>query len=450
MANDKKVKFWRGLISSYNELTSKDANSIYFAYSADGKTGALYLGTNLIAEVNDTKTDAVNDLIAAAIQGLDSSVNNGDNDLVKVTVTEVDGKLTELVLDDSKLDLALAGKKTTQTAVEDKGLTGATVLKNLSQNANGDISYETRDLTPADIGAQPAGSYQPAGDYQPKGDYKTKQTPVVDPTANGQTVAFIDSITQDENGEIVVTKKTVSISELGLSSAMHYVGAFSEAPSSAVAGDVYLNTTTKKEYIYDDTNGWVELGDEGSHALKTITIEGTGYLTGGGNLAENRTIDIASNIKTKIDSIDNKKDRQEEYSETGSTTKTITNVTQNANGEIDITYEDIAFPEYGIEEVNLENVTDGNKLKVTVKAKDGSSDAAEVVVAYATAAGDAAKLGGKDAADYASKEDIGTQVSDGADATGLYASIQGNTKNTVADCVGAIGGLTDQLTWNEF
>lgn len=38
------------------------------------------------------------------------------------------------------------------------------------------------------------------------------------------------------------------------------------------------------------------------------------------------------------------KTKQTAYAEAGSTIKTITNVTQNANGEIDVTYEDINFP----------------------------------------------------------------------------------------------------------
>jgi hypothetical protein len=42
-------------------------------------------------------------------------------------------------------------------------------------------------------------------------EYKTKQTPVTDPTASGYTLAFIDSISQDANGEITVTKKTVQV-----------------------------------------------------------------------------------------------------------------------------------------------------------------------------------------------------------------------------------------------
>lgn len=41
-------------------------------------------------------------------------------------------------------------------------------------------------------------------------DFKEKQTPVTDPTASGNTTSFIDTISQNANGDITVTKKTVS------------------------------------------------------------------------------------------------------------------------------------------------------------------------------------------------------------------------------------------------
>ena len=40
-------------------------------------------------------------------------------------------------------------------------------------------------------------------------DFKTKQTPVADPSASGNGLDFIDSVTQDANGEIVPHKKSV-------------------------------------------------------------------------------------------------------------------------------------------------------------------------------------------------------------------------------------------------
>ena len=55
--------------------------------------------------------------------------------------------------------------------------------------------------------------------------YKTKQTAVADPTASGNATSFIDTISQNANGEITVTKKNVpnaSGSGAGLMSADHY------------------------------------------------------------------------------------------------------------------------------------------------------------------------------------------------------------------------------------
>lgn len=45
--------------------------------------------------------------------------------------------------------------------------------------------------------------------YSMDGDFKLKQQAKTSPTASGNTLEFIDSITQDENGEISATKKTV-------------------------------------------------------------------------------------------------------------------------------------------------------------------------------------------------------------------------------------------------
>lgn len=56
-------------------------------------------------------------------------------------------------------------------------------------------------------------------------EYKTKQSAVTDPSADGTGVDFIDSITQNANGEITAHKKTVqsaSASQAGLMSAADF------------------------------------------------------------------------------------------------------------------------------------------------------------------------------------------------------------------------------------
>lgn len=80
--------------------------------------------------------------------------------------------------------------KTVQTAVTDKITDAAHVLDSLTQNANGEISYTVKKLTPADIGAQSAG------------DYKTQQA---DYAASGSATKTITNVTQNANGEISVT-----------------------------------------------------------------------------------------------------------------------------------------------------------------------------------------------------------------------------------------------------
>ena len=50
-----------------------------------------------------------------------------------------------------------------------------------------------------------------ASDFQAAGDYKTTQAPVADPTADGTGIEFIDSISQDANGEITPHKKSVQM-----------------------------------------------------------------------------------------------------------------------------------------------------------------------------------------------------------------------------------------------
>ena len=113
--------------------------------------------------------------------------------------------------------------------------------------------------------------------------------------------------------------KTINITAdmLGLSGAMTFVGVTVTAISQgSTQNEIDLDDSTtyiakkgdvviygNKEFVWVGSK-WQELGDEQSFALKSVTVTGTGYLTGGGNLEANRTIDIASSVKTKIDNGD--------------------------------------------------------------------------------------------------------------------------------------------------
>ena len=72
--------------------------------------------------------------------------------------------------------------------------------------------------------------------YQPKGNYKTTQTAKTDPSASGNTLAFIDSITQNTNGEITATKKNVTVDSS--------ITQNSTNPASSAAVYTYVGTIT--------------------------------------------------------------------------------------------------------------------------------------------------------------------------------------------------------------
>ena len=342
--------------------------------------------------------------------------------------------------------------KTVQTAVENKITDKVHVLSSLTQSTNGEISYEVKKLTPNDIGAQPA------GDYQPAGNYKTIQEAITEKGAANQTL----KISQNENGVITATPVGIAITasqvtdfstevakikvnsatiadkvsnkltvgtktfdgsdavevtaaDLGLESAMHFIGAVTEAPADPKAGDVYLNTTTKKEYVYDTTNGWVELGDEGSYALRNITITANEGLTGGGDLTANRTIGIANNgvttakiadkavteakladaVTTKLNKqgqpIGNYKTIQSAVNDPAANGKSLTfidTISQNANGVITATKKNVNLDNYalkseiptdfGVTKITSTDTTTSNKddnvsgLKITPATGTGS------------------------------------------------------------------------------
>lgn len=105
-----------------------------------------------------------------------------------------------------------------------------------------------------------------------------------------------------ETGKTVtaVNFTKITASDLGLDNGMHFRGAVPSLPTASVSddyenGDVIVVTGTNKEYVRSGktasaAGSWIELGDEGSYALKTVTVTGTGALGGGGDLTQNRTI----------------------------------------------------------------------------------------------------------------------------------------------------------------
>ena len=141
-------------------------------------------------------------------------------------------------------------------------------------------------------------------------DYKTKQTAKSSPAASGNTLAFIDTVTQNENGEITATKKNVTIDSALSSTSTNPVQ--NKAVDAALSGkaDKATNLTgaTKTKITYN-SQGIVTAGadleasdipdlDASKITTGTLPVDRGG--TGAGTVEGARTnLDVYS--KTEVD-----------------------------------------------------------------------------------------------------------------------------------------------------
>ena len=107
------------------------------------------------------------------------------------------------------------------------------------------------------------------------------------------------------------SEQTITASDLGLESAIRFIGMTSTAITDGgtqspvvdgethvpIRGDVVIKSSTDQEFIWNGS-AWEELGNSSSHALKSITISAGTGLTGGGTLEANRTISLATSGAT--------------------------------------------------------------------------------------------------------------------------------------------------------
>ena len=153
-----------------------------------------------------------------------------------------------------------------------------------------------------------------------------EEVTITQPTVNNGTLTIKaagtskGTFTANQSGN---TEINITASDLGLSAAMKFLGTSSTsitdgATTSPItisgnsvtpaAGNVVLYGA--KEFVWTGS-AWEELGNEGSYALSSVTVTGTGALGGGGAISGNQTIThnevlgtaetTAKVFKTKID-----------------------------------------------------------------------------------------------------------------------------------------------------
>lgn len=395
-----------------------------------------------ITEINEANKDkldapttkAVKDYVDAEVQ---KAVSGGVEGLATeqyvddaITALSADGGAIKAVADDLAAHKQAFGEfQTANTQAIADAVAAEAEIARAAEKANADAidAIEADYLKAADL-----------NDYAKTADVpniKVNNAGTADKVANALTVG---SKTYDGSAAVEVTA-----SDLGLESAMHFVGAFTEAPANPKPGDVYLNTATKKEYVYDTTNGWVELGDEGSYALRTVTITGTDGLTGGGDLTANRTIGLSENTKSSLAKADSALQAADIVGKadkvTGATANNFAGLDANGN-LIDsgkkaadfATAAQGAKADTAVQSVTLASGTNNGTLKLTV---DGASTDNISVTGLGSAAytnSDAYDAAG--AAETAKEEAIAKALENTNTAiTGIDTGVMSVTTNDTAD-----------------
>ena len=113
----------------------------------------------------------------------------------------------------SEMSIAdVANDATKKTITLKSGLSQDVLVahQDISGKADKDTDAVTGNFAIFDANGNPVDGNCKPEDFQAAGSYKTTQTAVSDPTASGTALEFIDTISQDTNGEISVTKKAVA------------------------------------------------------------------------------------------------------------------------------------------------------------------------------------------------------------------------------------------------
>lgn len=191
--------------------------------------------------------------------------------------------------------ITIAAKDTTYTAGSGLSISGTTINHSNSVTAKTVYNQDSVSLDYGEVFKITEPKYNEQGHITETrvAEIKMPLAQEIPTSLKNPNALIIGGKTYDGSKET-----TISASDLGLSNALHFIGVVTTLPATAENGDVVL--LGNKEYVYN--NGWVELGDGDSHALKTIQIKAGNGLAGGGTISNDVTLSHAdtSNVGNVI------------------------------------------------------------------------------------------------------------------------------------------------------
>lgn len=284
-AKDVKIKVVKGTDSTATESTL--ATWLKTAYDAGVTNATAIAGLNTTVtklDGADTVDGSVRKLIKAAIEGLDAKTEQGSGNFVKA-VTQVDGKIqvTKGTIAESELPNISASKIIVTPASSE---TQAVML----DTKLGSIDTDILNLKNRQVGHTDA-------QINTLIDNKLDDLKATDPTASGNAVSFIDTISQTD-GKITATKKTIpgaSASTAGITTlganggAATYASVFGTDGKGGINAQVETNKTdiaTLKTAVAGGVHfrGTTTTKITDGSTTATISINGTNYTAKNGDV----------------------------------------------------------------------------------------------------------------------------------------------------------------------
>lgn len=171
------------------------------------QTGVVQLQGSIGSSESSDTTAATPKAVRDAINALDGNATSTEGTNVQVKVTSTNGIVSAVnITTDNTENKNNKVTSWTSTTTNDHYPSEKLVKDSL----DGKADKVTGTFTADNFAALDAnGNIKDSGHKH--SDYKTVQTAKTDPTASGVSLTFIDTISQDANGEITATKRTVDV-----------------------------------------------------------------------------------------------------------------------------------------------------------------------------------------------------------------------------------------------
>ena len=253
---------------NYNDLTNKPTipsveglATVTYVDEQDAKKVDKVTGKGLSTNdyTNEDKnllaTIAADYLTSTEVKGSGAATASVENGVVTINVPVV-------TADSLGLSSAMLFLGTTTTAITDGSTTSSISVggKTVAVKAGNVVLYGSKEFV------WNGSAWEELGN---EGSYKVVQEAVASPTASGDATAFIDTISQDTNGKITVTKKNVSFPTLS--------GGAAAANDATITGGVTVSghaVTVAKKTLEAGANVTITGGtDKITIAAKDTTYE---------------------------------------------------------------------------------------------------------------------------------------------------------------------------------